>query len=80
MGGVIQPVAPGLTGRSTRIRSGIAPQGVRVSICLAARCRCVPVNSDVRQQKYALREIWLPNTGHLPTPVSGPNRSFKRRT
>ena len=48
MGGVMQPVAPGLTGRSTRTRSGIAPQGVLVSVRLAAQCHCMLVNSDVR--------------------------------
>ena len=37
-----------LTGRSTRTRSSIAPQGVLVSVHPAAQCRCVPVNSDVR--------------------------------
>jgi hypothetical protein len=37
----------GLTGRSTRTRSGIAPQGVLLSVRLAPQCRCVPVNSDV---------------------------------
>ena len=36
-----------LTGRSTRTRSGIAPQAVPGSIRPAAQCRCVPVNSDV---------------------------------
>src|SRR5215210_2273843 len=37
-----------LTGRSTRTRSGIGPRGLLVSVRLAAQCRCVPVNSDVR--------------------------------
>src|SRR4051812_39245460 len=41
--------APGLTGRSTRTRSGIAPRGVLVSVRLAAQCRCAPVCSEVRR-------------------------------
>lgn len=45
--------ACGLTSRSTRTRSGIAPQAVRGSIRLAAQCHCVPVNSDVRPQHVA---------------------------
>ena len=40
-----------LTGRSTRTRSGIAPQAVPGSIRPAAQCRCVPVNSDVSLRK-----------------------------
>jgi hypothetical protein len=44
---------PGLTGRSTRTRSGIAPRSVLVSVRLAAQCRCVPVNSDVRPRNGA---------------------------
>jgi hypothetical protein len=40
----------GLTGRSTRTRSGIAPPGVLVCVRLVAQCHCVPVNSDVRPQ------------------------------
>jgi len=41
-----------LTGRSTRTRTGKAPQAVRGSIRLVApSCLCVLVNSDVRQQQ-----------------------------
>ena len=46
----------GLTGRSTRTRSGIAPRSVLVSVRLAAQCRCVPVNSNVKT--------------HMPTPAN----------
>src|SRR6185295_18279356 len=44
----------GLTGRSTRTRSGKAPRAAWVIMRLAAPCRCVPVNSDVRRHE-ALR-------------------------
>lgn len=37
----------GLTGRSTRTRTGKVPQDVCSPTRLAAPCRCVPVNSDV---------------------------------
>lgn len=38
-----------LTSRSTRARTGSAPQGARSPARLAARCRCVPVTSNVRK-------------------------------
>ena len=66
MGGVMQPVAPGLTGRSTRTRSGIAPQGVLMSVRLAAQCHCMLVNSDVSRHGYELRSL-------CPTPVEQPD-------
>jgi hypothetical protein len=47
VGQMARHVACGLTGRSTRTRSGIAPPSVSGSIRLAAQCRCAPGNSDV---------------------------------
>ena len=36
-----------ITGRSTRTRTGSAPQAVWTSLRPAARCQCAPVNSNV---------------------------------
>lgn len=35
-----------------RTRSGIPPQGVMVSLRLAAQCRCMPVNSNVSPEQH----------------------------
>lgn len=40
-----------------RTRGGISPKAVRGSICLAAQCRCMPVNSDVRRYRKVSVEI-----------------------
>ena len=40
-----------ITGRSTRTRYGIAPQGVLVSLRPPPQCRCAPINSNVRPMR-----------------------------
>jgi hypothetical protein len=69
----------GLTSRSTRTRSGIAPRSVLVSVRLAAQCRCVPVNSDVRLQNECMFPPLLPQTW-LPTVRSCSKPTNKRQT
>lgn len=47
---------------STRTRTGRAPRGAQVIVHLAAQCRCVPVNSDVRPHATSLsrdKPCWL---------------------
>jgi hypothetical protein len=55
----------GLTGRSTRTRSGIAPRAVRGSIRLAAECHCVPVTSNLRAQLDSARNHLVRLWRHL---------------
>ena len=55
----------GLTCRSGQI----------ASLSMPLRGQGRPLDSfDVRQQKYALREIRLPYTGHSPGPLVAPSR------
>lgn len=49
-----------LTSRSTRTRTGSAPQGARVIVHLAARRRCVPVTSNVSLHRVMLRLLFVP--------------------
>ena len=44
--------------RSTRTRTGSAPRGARVIVHLAARCRRVPVNSNVMHHLAEMQVCW----------------------
>ena len=59
-----------LTGRSTRTRSGIAPQAVPGSIRPAAQCRCVPVNSDVSPFIFRFMQASIYSSGSPFSQVS----------